>query len=277
MASKGSDDKRARGRRVLRVIQFLAVAAAATVAMGGIIYAGQRAEQFLIRDARFNLAGPADYGQQSPNLRIEGVTYASRWQIQRVFERDFGRSVFLFPLAERRRELARLGWVKDDSIVRTWPNQITVRIEERRPVAFIQVPFGAMFRYALLDPDGIILEQPAKARFDLPLVLGVSAHDPIDTRAEGVHRMQAVLSALGNLAGGVSEVDVANPEDIRVRQQMDNQSVLLMLGDQNFATRMQTFFDQYPVIHKRVPRATTFDLRIDDRITAVTEGGSNVG
>jgi hypothetical protein len=50
-----------------------------------------------------------------------------------------------------------------------------------------------------------------------------------------------------------------------------------MLGDQNFATRMQTFFDQYSVIHKRVPRATTFDLRIDDRITAVTEGGSNVG
>jgi hypothetical protein len=185
MASKGSDDKRARGRRVLRVIQFLSVAAAATVAMGGIIYAGQCAEQFLIRDARFNLAGPADYGKQSPNLRIEGVTYASRWQIQRVFERDFGRSVFLFPLAERRRELARLGWVKDDSIVRTWPNQITVRIEERRPVAFIQATFGAMVRYALLDPDGIILDQPVKARFDLPVVLGVTASDPIDTRAAG--------------------------------------------------------------------------------------------
>ena len=277
MASRSSDEKRARGRRVLRAIQFVTVAAAATVALGAVIYVSQRAEQFLIRDSRFILTGPADYGQGTPNLRIEGATYASRWQIQRVFERDFGRSVFLFPLSERRRDLSRLSWVKTDSILRTWPNQITVRIEERRPVAFIEVPYGSVSRFALMDAEGVILDQPAKAHFDLPLVLGVSPRDPIDTRAEAVRRMQAVLASLGKLAAGISEVDVADPDDIRVRQQMDNRAVLLMLGDQNFAARMQTFFDQYPAIHKRVPMATTFDLRIDDRITAVTEGGSNVG
>lgn len=277
MASRAADEKRARGRRVLRVIQFVTIAAAATVVMGGVIYTTQRMEQFLIRDSRFILPGPPDYGQNSPTMRIEGVAYASRWQIQKVFARDFGRSVFLLPLSQRRRDLTRLSWVKDDAIVRTWPNQISVRIEERRPAAFIQEPFGAVSRYALMDAEGVVLDQPAKAHFDLPLLAGVTARDPIDARADAVRRMQAVLAAIGKLAAGISEIDVRSPEDIKVRQQMDNHSVLLMLGDQNFAARMQTFFDQYPAIHKRVPRATTFDLRIDDRITAVTEGGSNVG
>jgi len=262
---------------VLRAMRLGGIICIITIALAGGIYASQRMEQFLIRDSHFMLPGPTDYGQASPNLRIEGITYASRWQIERVFARDFGRSVFLFPLAERRLELARLGWVKDSAIVRTWPNQITVRIQERRPVAYIQIPVGGMSRYALIDPEGVILEQPAKSSFDLPLLAGVHPGDPISLRAERIRQMQSVLAALGSLANAVSEIDVGDPDDIKVRQPMDNRSILLLLGDQNFATRMQTFFDQYPAIHRRAPGATTFDLRIDDRITAVTEGGSNVG
>lgn len=277
MASRASEEKRARGRRVLRAMRLATIAAASTVVLGGLIYASQRVEQFLIHDSRFILSGPAEYGQPSPNLHVEGVTYASRWQIQRVFERDFGRSVFLFPLAQRRRDVDRVSWVRDSSIVRTWPNRITVRVQERRPVAFVQVPFGPMSRYALIDQDGVILEQPAKAKFDLPLLVGVRTGDAVATRAEQVHLMRSVMEQLGQLGNGISEVDVADSDDIRVRQEMDGRSVLLMLGDQNFATRMQTFFDQYPAIHKRVPGATTFDLRIDDRITAVSEGGANAG
>jgi cell division protein FtsQ len=277
MASKAAEDRRARGRRVLRVMRLAVISAAAVVVLGGVIYASQRLEQFLIRDPRFTLAGPSDYGQPSPSLRIEGIGHASRWQIQRVFERDFGRSIFLFPLSERRRDMARVSWVRDSSIVRTWPNRVTVRIEERRPVAFVKIPFGQMARYALIDGDGIILEQPAKASFDLPLLSGVRSGDPVATRARQVHEMQAVLASIGQLANGISEIDVSDRDDVRVRQKMDDRSVLLMLGQENFSTRMQTFFDQYPAIHKRVPNASTFDLRIDDRITAVAEGGSNVG
>ena len=277
MASRASEEKRARGREVLRAMRLGGIIFGSALALTAIIYISQRFERFLIRDPHFVLPGPGDYGQASPNLRIEGITYASRWQIQKVFERDFGRSVFLFPLAERRMELARVGWVKDSAIVRTWPNEITVRIQERRPVAYIQIPYGGVSRYALIDPEGVILEQPAKSSFDLPLLAGVHPSDPVPQRAERIRQMQSVLSALGQLANAVSEIDVGDPDDIKVRQPMDNRSVLLLLGDQNYAARMQTFFDQYPAIHKRAPGATTFDLRIDDRITAVTEGGSNVG
>ncbi len=62
-------------------------------------------EQFLIRDPRFFLPGPADYGSESPNLELTGVKYASRGQVLRVFDQDYGRSLYLFPLAERRKTL----------------------------------------------------------------------------------------------------------------------------------------------------------------------------
>src|SRR5579884_1863044 len=228
MKSRASEERRARGRRLVRLLRLGVICAAAVVALGGVIYASQRIEQFLIRDSRFTLAGPADYGQPSPGLRIEGVVHASRWQIQRVFERDFGRSIFLFPLAERRRDMARVSWVRDSSILRTWPDRITVTVRERRPVAFIEIPFGAMSRYALIDEDGVILEPPAKASFDLPLLLGVRSGEPVNSRAQQVHLMQYVLSQVGQLGSGISEIDVADRDDIRVREKVDDQSVLLM-------------------------------------------------
>src|SRR5580704_2996570 len=67
------------------------------------IFASQQMEQFLIRDPRFFLPGPADYGLESPNLEIEGIQYASRAQILRLFDPDMGRSVFLFPLPTSRK------------------------------------------------------------------------------------------------------------------------------------------------------------------------------
>ena len=45
-----------------------------------------------------------------------------------------------------------------------------------------------------------------------------------------------------------------------------------MLGNRNFLTRLRNFVSHYPEIQKRLPSAVTFDLRLDDRITALREG-----
>jgi len=44
--------------------------------------------------------------------------------------------------------------------------------------------------------------------------------------------------------------------------------VELILGDANYARRYQNFLNNYPEIRKRSPEVRTFDLRMDDRITA---------
>jgi hypothetical protein len=42
----------------------------------------------------------------------------------------------------------------------------------------------------------------------------------------------------------------------------------LELGDGNYARRLQNFLLHYPEIRKHAANVTTFDLRLDDRITA---------
>jgi cell division protein FtsQ len=227
-------------------------------------------ERFLIEDPRFALPPPAEYGQESANVHVSGVKWASRAEILRVFQPDFNRSLYLLPLAERRRALLRISWVRDASLTRIWPNELAVHVEERQPVAFLQISFGPMSRYALIDADGAIIEPPARTRFDLPVVSGVNPNAPIGDRAVRVHRMQRLTGELGALAAGVSEIDVGDLDNLKIRERIGDQTVLLDMGDRNFASRMHTFVDQFPNIRRRLPAVAELDLRIDDQIIAVS-------
>ena len=73
---------------------------------------------------------------------------------------------------------------------------------------------------------------------------------------------------LGGLAGNISEIDVSSPDNLRITVPIGRRAVDLMLGGGSFARRYQNFLDHYTEIRRRSPNATTFDLRLDDRITA---------
>ena len=265
----GSTSKKARRVPTRLLLRFAGIAVAVGVVLSGGIYASERFAQFLIRDTRFFLPGPADYGLESPNLELHGIHYASRQQVLRLFERDYGRSLYLFPLAERRKELLGVRWVHDASITRIWPNHVIVQVTERTPAAFIKLPSEAMLRWALIDEEGVILDAPPKATFQLPVLPGVIRGESPDKRAIRVRRMQRLMKDLGSLADNVSEVDASDLDDLKITEQAGGGAVTLMLGDQNFATRLGNFLEHYPDIHKNMPQATSFDLRLDDRITGL--------
>ena len=180
------------------IVRFGAIAVAMCSVLAGAIYASQRFEQFLIRDPRFFLAGPAEYGLESANIQLKGVQYASSTRILRSFDADFGRSVYLIPLAARRQALLNVGWVHDATVVRVWPNHLIVSVQERKPVAFVKLPAEGMTRWGLIDDDGVILDPPQKAPFHLPVLSGVPAGEPAGQRAWRVQRMQQLLKDLGN-------------------------------------------------------------------------------
>ena len=237
--------------------------------LAGAIYASQQFQQFLIRDPRFFLPGPPDYGLESPNLVLTGVKYASRAQILRLFEQDYGRSLYLFPLAERRRALRNVRWVHDATIVRIWPDRLSVQISERNPAAFVKLPGESMARWGLIDDEGIILDPPAKAAFRLPVLAGVRTSEAAEKRGTRVRRMQRLMKDLGRLADNVSEVDVSDLDNLKITEQVDGTAVSLMMGDRNFSSRLQNFLNHYPDIHRKLPQAGSFDLRLDDRITGL--------
>jgi cell division protein FtsQ len=249
--------------------RFLATFALFTAGLMGAVFGIQQLEQFLIRDPRFMLAPPAEYGEESPNLHVDGVQHASRRQVLRVFQPDIGRSLYLLPLADRRNALRKLPWVKDATVTRTWPNNVSVKVVERQPVAFVQLPADSMMRWALIDADGIILDPPDKTSFKLPVITGVRGDEAADVRSLRVRRMRRMLDDLGELREKVSDVDVADLDDLKITTKLGNHAVILRMGDHNFRTRFQNFLDNYDEIQKHNADMNVLDLRLDDRITVL--------
>ena len=255
-------------------LRYALYSAAALLLAVVALYVYSRVDQFLAGDPRFRLAEPPSDGGESPALRIEGAVYASRAQILNAFSADYGRSVYLLPLGERRRTLLGIDWVKDASVSRLWPDRLAVRIVERKPVAFIQLPEAdspASQRVALIDTEGVILEQPPRARFTLPVLTGIRQEQSQPVRRLRVATALRLVQELGDLVAQLSEIDVSDPENVKVVQQAEGRVLLLMLGNRNFLSRLQNLLIHYPEIRQRSPNATTFDLRLDDRITAVGE------
>jgi len=142
-------------RRLYSVGILVAVALAAAASLA--VY--WRLERFLISASRFVMAAPPAYGDASPSLVIQGIEHVSRARVMNIFDPDFGRSVYLVPLAERRRALLEIDWVKKASVSRIWPNTIMVKIVERQPVAFVKPPASEQGAapFVLIDEQGVIL------------------------------------------------------------------------------------------------------------------------
>lgn len=260
-----------KSRSWLSIAGYASRIAIAGVLLVGGLYGLNRAERFLVRDRRFHFVTP-DIGLESPSLKLDGVRYASRTQILRIFSPDFGRSVYLLPVIQRRARLKELDWVKEASISRIWPNRIYVQIHEREPVAYVHLAGDRSARAALIDMDGVILQQPAKGRFELPVATGIGRDDEQPLRRDKVRRLLILMRELGSMGDRVSEVDVADRGNLKVTAQANGRAVTLWMGDQNFAARFNSFIAHFPDIQRRLPGASILDLRLDDRITVVEEG-----
>src|SRR5579883_619760 len=124
---------------------------------------------------------------------------------------------------DRRATLRAVDWVKDASIVRLWPNRVLVRVNERTPVAFIAL---SQSKFGLIDEDGVILP-PATDRFTLPVLAGVRASDPPTDRRDRVHRMMKLAKELGEETSKISEIDVSDPDNLKVTAPFDGRMVTL--------------------------------------------------
>jgi cell division protein FtsQ len=231
--------------------------------------AARAVSRFAQTDPHFTLDRDAGVAANSQDFTISGLEHASRARVLRVFENDFGKNIFQIPIDERRRKLLAVDWVEHASVSRVWPNRLEVRIWERKPVAFVNLtPEGARnSRLALIDAFGVILDRPERMDFSSPILSGVYERQSEADRQERIRHYLRLMDELGPLAKRISEVDVSEPGNLKVSIEIERRAVDLEVGNRNFKRRLQDFLDHYPEIRRRSGKATSFDLRLDDRIT----------
>jgi cell division protein FtsQ len=220
------------------------------------------------------LAGLYNYGQHSWRFRVEssdnievtGMRNVTKAQIMEVLGADIGRNIFFIPLAAQKAQLEQIPWVDSASVLRFVPNRLKVEILERTPVAFARV--GS--RMALIDAGGTLMELTPQHKYSFPVILGMNAGEPLSTRAprmKAYREMVRELDADGaRYSQELSEVDLSDLEDVKVRVNDPAGDVLVHLGSQDYLSRYRIFVTHEQAWRAQFQRLESVDLRYDNQI-----------
>jgi len=249
------------GRIVLGVVAF-ALLAAVAIAIAGV-------RSYLMQDARFVVAS-------SDDIQITGAGHLTRDQIVSVFGSDLERNVFRVSLAERQEDLERLPWVAHATVMRLLPHVLRVQITERTPVAFVRQ--GSQI--GLVDASGVLLDMPADAagdpHYSFPVLTGLSADEAMSERAAKMEVygqfMQALDGSGQRLTDSVSEVDVADPEDVKALITSGSSDILVHFGQEKFLTRYQEFEQHLGEWKQQYPKLASADMRYEGQIVLEMQG-----
>ncbi|HEY6349584.1 MAG TPA: FtsQ-type POTRA domain-containing protein [Candidatus Angelobacter sp.] len=218
------------------------------------------AYQYGIHSWRFRL-------DSSENIEVTGVHNAARAQVMDVIGGDIGRNIFFVPLDERKKQLEQIPWVESATVMRLLPNRVAIRIQERTPVAFARV--GS--KVHLIDANGVILGMPAnrQAKYSFPVIEGITDTEPLSSRAAVMriyNRLVRELDSDGaHYSHDLSEVDLADPEDVKVTADAIG-SVVVHLGNAEFLTRYKLYINHIAEWRQQFQNLQSVDLRYEGQI-----------
>ena len=238
--------------RLVWAVLVIAVAALGAVAASAFYRYGEHSWRFRLNS--------------SDDIEMSGLTNVTRAQIMEVMGGDIGRNIFYIPLDQRQKQLGQIPWVESASVMRFTPNRIRIEIHERTPVAFARVGSKIM----LVDTGGVLMELSARKRYSFPVVVGMNSGEPLSTRAP---RMKIYNQLVGELDSGgahysqdLSEVDLSDPEDVKVLTNDPEGAVLVHLGSANYLDRFKIYITHLREWRQQFQKLESVDLRYDRQI-----------
>ena len=254
----------------------LAFGAVVLAALGLIAALILATRSFLDHDPRFRIESAA-------SIQTLGNSQLSRAELLSVFGSDIGRNLFFVPLAQRRAELEQIPWVRHATVMRVLPNQLRAAIQERTPIAFVEV-HG---RIELADADGVILtmtpQQMAARHYSFPVVRGVNPADPPAIRAARMQMYQRFVAELDatseHISAQLSEVDLSDPDDVRATVPSNRSDLLLHFGQEDFLARWRNYQAHVAQWEQQYPRLASIDLRYEHEVVLKMAGdpGASLG
>jgi cell division protein FtsQ len=219
-------------------------------------------------------AGLYNYGERSwrfrvessDNIEITGSQNVTKAQIMEVMGADIGRNIFFIPLVLQKAQLEQIPWVESASVMRFVPNRLKVEIHERIPVAFARV--GP--RISLIDAGGTLMELPHNHKYSFPVILGMNPGEPLSTRAP---RMKAYNQLVQELDSGgahysqdLSEVDISDLDNLKVRVNDSAGDVLVQLGSSDYLKRYKIYVSHVQEWRQQFQRLESVNLRYDNQV-----------
>jgi cell division protein FtsQ len=250
-ARRGSLPKKT-AHRLLWAFALATVLCVLAVAAGALYHYGEHSWRFRI--------------DSSDNIEVIGMQNVTKAQIMEVMGADIGRNIFFIPLAQQKAQLEQIPWVESASVMRFVPNRLQVEIHERTPVAFARV--GP--RIFLIDAGGTLMELPPKRRYSFPVILGMNPGEPLSTR---IPRMKAYNELVRDLDSGgtsysrdLSEVDLSDLENIKVRVNDPQGDVQVELGSSEFLKRYKTYISHVQEWRQQFQKLESVNLRYDNQV-----------
>jgi cell division protein FtsQ len=206
--------------------------------------------------------------ESSDDIEIVGSSNVTRAQVMEVMGGDIDRNIFFVPLEERKKQLEAIPWVQSASIMRFLPNHLKIVVQERVPVAFVQINS----HIALIDANGIVMEmQPGQqANYSFPVIVGMSDAEPPSTRAP---RMKLYTRLIQDLDSGgaqyshdLSDVDLSDPDDVKATVTDPHGAVLVHLGSSNFLERFKIYVAHVQEWRAQFAKLESIDLRYDHQV-----------
>ena len=219
-------------------------------------------------------AGLYDYGEHSwrfrvessDNLEITGMQNVTKGQIMEVMGADIGRNIFFVPLAQQKAQLEQIPWVESASVMRFVPNRLKVEIHERTPVAFARV--GP--HITLIDAGGTLMELPRNHKYSFPVILGMNPGEPLSTRAPRMKAYNELVQDLDSSGArysqDLSEVDLSDLDDLKVRVNDPAGDVLVELGSSDYLKRYKTYVSHVREWRQQFQKLESVNLRYDNQV-----------
>ena len=242
-----------------------------TIAAAGIT-AAVLAGQFLWYSPQVALLKP-------DQVELSGNRIVSREAVVQQFARDRGHSVLRVPLEARRSALEEIPWVETARVQRILPNRIRVELTERTPIAFLRN--GT--ELALIDAHGVILDRPRGEDFHFAIVTGLAENMPRDERGRRMRTYQEFVRDIDMVRAGssdrVSEIDLANPKDLRVvmtgiASPSDPQSVTVQFGQNDFAGKYRMVVDNFAQWQASNGHVRSIDLQYSRQVILNTDASA---
>ena len=215
---------------------------------------------------RFLLYGQPMLLVKPEQIEVNGNHIVSREAVLQQFVHDRGRSVLRVPLDLRRSALEEISWIESATVQRILPNRIRIDLVERTPIAFLRN--GT--ELALIDAHGVILDRPRGEGLQFPIVTGLSESMPREERGKRMQTYQEFMNDIdlvrSSSSDRVSEIDLANPKDLRavmtgITSTIDPQAVTIHFGASDFTGKYRMVIENFAQWQASNGRVHSIDLQ----------------